>query len=125
MNRKIWVSTLAAGLLMTAAQGVGAGDFVQKSVTCPRANANIVGTPDGNINIEDIIVSSDAATDVTFKFVGEQGGRAFLRLYLSGNDTVVSNFQSQLNGDNNAAVKMSCGGTAEVQITLVGTGRIE
>jgi hypothetical protein len=125
MNCKYLTGTLATGLLLTATQGVWAGDFVHKSISCPRNNALVVGTLDANINIEDVIVSSDAPTDVTLKYVGEQGNRVFMRVYLPGNDTVVSNFSQQLNGEKDAAVRMSCKGQAQVDISVIGSGRLE
>lgn len=113
-------------MVMLTAQGVGASDFVHKSVSFPKNNIDIVGTPDGNINIEDVIVSSDAPTDVTLKFFGgEQGNRVFMRFYLPGNDTVVSNFAGTIDGERNASVKMTCSGEAKVDVTLVGSGNLE
>ena len=78
-----------------------------------------------NINVEDIIISSDGATSVTIKFVGGGADRNLLRVYLDARDTVVSNFGDGVDGERDQALKMSCSGVATVSITVVGTGDIE
>jgi hypothetical protein len=125
MDTRIRTTTLAAAVALLAAQGVGASDFVHKSISCPKNNIDIVGTPDGNINIEDVIVSSDAPTDVTLKFFGgDQGNRVFMRVYLPGNDTVVSNLAGTIDGERDASIKMTCNGEAKVDVTIVGSGNL-
>jgi hypothetical protein len=65
MNFKNLASIVTAGLIILGTQSVFASDFIQKQFNCPKSGAQLVGTPDGNINVEDIIISSDA--EVTYK----------------------------------------------------------
>jgi hypothetical protein len=117
---------LTTGLLALGAQSASAADFVHKSFACPLNQATLVGTPDGNINLQDIIISSDAPTDVVISYAGgEQGNRKLMRVYLGGNDTVVSNFSNGVNGERNAKLVLRCTGNAQVDVTVVGSGDIE
>lgn len=124
-NRKL-LTLVSSTALMVVAANAGASDFIHKKIECPVNNANLVGTPDGNINIEDVIISASAATDVTVRFTGgEQGNRTFIRVYMAGNDTFVSNFAGTVDGERNASMKVGCTGNATIDVTLVGSGDLE
>ena len=47
-----------------------------------------------------------------------------MTVYLDANETVVTNFQGQVEGEEGQSIKMSCSGAATVSITLVGNETI-
>jgi len=96
-------------------------DHVNKSVNCPINGFNIF--PAGSkINITDLIISTNGATDVTLWFNPPR--IVVLTTYMDGNETVVTNFRGDVENPDEQALKITCGGEATVSVTLVGTGRL-
>lgn len=119
MKRVFLSSVLAIGLvsMLLAAPAASAAGFIHKTVQCPRTGFVIV--PAGErIELEDIIVSADGVTDVQLFFNPPKF--AVMTVYLAANDTVVTNFQGQVEGLEEQALKLSCGGVATLTVTVVG-----
>lgn len=127
MKTRVLTGLVSAGFLMAAAQGAIASDFKHVQVACPKDGFQLIGTPDGNININDIIISSDAPTDFLIRYVAPGGTakRTVLRVYLPGNDTVVTNFSDPLDGEREWSVRATCRGEAKVEVTIAGSGDVE
>ena len=125
MRKTVLASTLAVAVLPFLAHSPQArADFVQKNFACPRNNFTVVPTG-SNISVSDVIVSANKNQTVTLKFA-QPGNVTFMRVYLKANETVVSNFQGGVEGDNDQAVKMDCAGTTgtTVSVTIVGNGSL-
>lgn len=127
MKTRLTTGVLTAGLLLMSTQGAMAGDFVHKQVVCPKDGIALVGTPDGNINIDTIVLSADAPTDFTIRYVAPGGTakRVLVRVYLKASETVVIPFSDGVNGEREWSVRATCGQQAKVEVTLTGSGDIE
>ena len=71
------------------------------------------------IEIDDVIVSSDDATDVEIFFSPPKF--LVMKLYLDANESVSTNLQGQVEGEKDQGLKMSCGGVATVSVTIAGS----
>lgn len=127
MSKRLMAGALTAGLLLLGTQGATAADFSHKQVVCPKDGIALIGTPDGNINITDIILSADAPTDFTIRYVAPGGTakRVLVRVYLKASETVVIPFSDGVNGEREWSVRATCSQQAKVEVTLTGSGDIE
>jgi hypothetical protein len=114
------LSLLAIGLvsLLLSSPDASAAGFIHKTVQCPKTGFSLI-PPGDRIEIDDIVVSADGATDVQLFFNPPKF--AFMTLYLDANETVVTNFQGQVESLEEQGVKVTCGGVALVSVTIVGT----
>ena len=120
MKRSFWLSVMAIGLLplLLGTSTASAAGFIQKTVQCPKTGFNLI--PAGNrLAIKDLIVSTNAATNVTLKFNPPQ--IILMTAFMQANETVVSNFGGEVEGEKEQALKMDCSGNAIVSVTVVGT----
>jgi hypothetical protein len=120
MKKSIFPSVLMLGLasLLLAEPAAEAAGFVNKIVTCPRQGFLLAPAGDA-IEVDDIIVSSDGATDVEIFFNPPKF--LVMKLYLDANESVSTNLQGQVEGEKDQGLKMSCGGVATVSVTIVGS----
>jgi hypothetical protein len=120
MKRADLLSILAIGLvsLLLSSPGASAAGFINKTVQCPKTGFSLI-PPGERLEFGDIIVSSNGATDVQLFFNPPKF--ILMTLFLDANETVVSNFQGQVESLEEQALKVTCGGVATVSITIVGT----
>jgi hypothetical protein len=111
----VFTSCPVVGLAEPAAEAAG---FVNKIVTCPRQGFLLAPAGDA-IEIDDVIVSSDDATDVEIFFSPPKF--LVMKLYLDANESVSTNLPGQLQGEKDQGLKMSCGGVATVSVTIAGS----
>ena len=119
--KKIVVSgVLATGLLsLTLISPIAtAGGFVHKSVECPKTGFLLI-PPGQRLKISDLIISSSGATEVTIFYNPPKF--SVLTAYLDANETMVTNFTGQVEGEKGQALKMTCSGVATASVTIVGT----
>ena len=90
-------------------------------MNCPKTGFNLLPAG-GRYSIDDIIISSDAVTDVTIRFNPPR--LVVLTAFMDANDTVVTNFQEEVETNDEQAIKIDCGGVATVSVTLVGNGEL-
>jgi len=124
MRKSILAGVLAVGLLPLLTHSPSANaDWIYKKFNCPKNNFTIL--PAGsNVSIEDVIVSSNKNQTVTLKFT--PGPLVIMSVYLKANESVVSNFTGNIEGDKDQALKLDCKGTktTTVTVTVVGNGSL-
>ena len=116
--------TLGVSTMLLSAPDANALGHVQKVVTgCPK-NGVVLVPVGGRFNIDDVIISANKNQKVTLKFT--PGPINLMQVFVKGYDTVVTNFQGQVESEKEQALKMDCAGTAgtTVTVTLVGDGEI-
>ncbi len=121
-SQKLFTSTcvLSACLLplILGSPNAGAAGFIQRTMNCPAQGAPLI-PPGSKFTIKDIIVSSDSVTDVTIRFGPPQ--QILAVLYMSAGQTVVANFQGQVeNLDELQGLKADCTNAGRVSITVTG-----
>jgi hypothetical protein len=124
MSKTILAGVLAAGVLPILMHSPNANaDFVQKTFSCP-GTGKIILPAGSNVSIDDIIISTDKVQTVTIKF--RPANLIVMTAYMNANETVVSNFQGNVEGDNDQNLKLDCSGTAgtKVSVTVVGNGSL-
>lgn len=120
MKRISLSGVLAIGLasMLLAAPVANAAGFIQKNITCPRTGFLVI-PPGQAVELSDIIISADAATDARVFF--NPGNFTLLNVYLGANSSFSTNFNGQVEGEEQQGLKLTCGGTANLSITVVGT----
>jgi hypothetical protein len=125
MMKRLSVFAIAlAGVisLFLTATTAGAAEYVAKTKQCPVTGANLLPVG-GNYNLEDVIISTDGATDIELHWNPPK--ITLLRLYMSANETVVMNFSDNVEApEEDQGLNLTCGGTATVSITIVGTEKL-
>jgi len=124
MRKTILAGVLAAGVLPILMHSPSANaDFVSKTFNCP-ANGLQILPVGSNVTISDIIISANKNQTVTIKF--RPVTLVVMTAYIKANESVVSNFQGDVEGGNDQSLKLDCSGTAEtkVSVTIVGNGSI-
>jgi hypothetical protein len=114
------VATALAGLifLTLAPTNSDAGGFLHKTKQCPISGTPIL--PAGSrYNIDDIIISVDGATDVELHF--NPARTTLVKLYMNANETFQTNFNGSVEGEKEQGLNLTCNGTANIQITIVGS----
>ena len=120
MKKVMLSSLIAIGLLslFLGATSASAAGFFTKTVVCPKNRLSILPVGD-RFELSDIVVSSDGAT--VFELFLNPPELTVLTLYMDAGDTVVSNFQGQVESIESQGLKMSCTGTAALSVTITGT----
>jgi hypothetical protein len=120
MKKMLVLGILAAGLLSISLISpiATAGGFVHKSVECPKTGFLLI-PPGARLKISDLIISSSGATEATIFYNPPRF--QVLTAFLDANETVVTNFTGQVEGERGQALKMTCSGVATVSVTIVGT----
>jgi len=122
MKRTIFSSALAIGLVPVLLGAPSASaDFVHKAFACPVTNANIL-PPGTRFDISDIILSSNANTNVTILM--NPPNVKLMVVYLKGRETIVTNFQGQVDANEEQALKVTCTGAVNLSVTVVGSGNL-
>ena len=121
LNTLLTTAVVTVGMLLGAITASAAG-LVQTSVTCPVTEFTLI--PAGaQPEISDFIVSTDAATQVQIKFNPPE--QIVMDEGMNANQTVVRNLRGRLKGEMDQALSLTCTGSAEVAVTVVGLGEIE
>jgi hypothetical protein len=120
MKRTYVLSLLTIGLvsLLLSSPDASAAGSIHKTVQCPKTGFSLI-RPGDKIEIDDIVVSVNGATDVQLFFTPPKS--AYMTLYLDANETVVVDFRQQMESLRDQAVKLTCGGVATISVTLVGS----
>ena len=120
MKRTLLSGVLAIGLasFLLASPAANAAGFIHKSLTCPKTGFLVIPAGEA-VELSDVIISADGATDV--RLFWNPGSFTLLNIYLGANDTFNSNFQGQVEGEDEQGLKLTCGGVANLSITVVGT----
>jgi hypothetical protein len=119
MKRALLSGVLATGLvsLLLAAPVTSATGVVYKNITCPKSGFLVV--PAGAaIELSDVVISSDGATDVQLFFNPPKF--VFLNVFLDANESFSANFEGRVQGEGDQGLKLTCGGVATVSITVTG-----
>ena len=129
MKRTILLGVLMASLLpmLLSSPSAGAAGFLQWDVQCPTAAFDLLPAG-GRLRIEDVILSASGETNFTLTFVDTLAGGInvpLMKVFLARGGTVVSNFQGNVEGEDEFSLKATCstvGGTpTTVSVTLVGS----
>ena len=106
---------------LAAGNGDGNAGFKQIQVNCPANGISLLGAADGNVNVDQIVLSSSAPTDFAIRYANPGGSskRVLLRAFLAGNDPVSLTFADGVRGEQEQTLKAQCAGSATVQVTVV------
>ena len=96
----------------------GAAGFVKQDISCPVSGASLKA-PGSQLEVSDIVISSDAVTDVKIRF--NNPNTTIMTVYMGANETVTANFTGQIGSAEEQALKVDCGGSANISVTIVGT----